>query len=87
MTDRPDQNPVSSNIVRRLLLIDRADERVDSFQKRPTKTPLHFCFSFFAPRFFPTIRAARVSEHFREFDECSYVGSAVCLRRSAALVA
>ena len=42
LTDLPDQNPVSFNMVYRLFLIDRADERVDSFQKRPTKTPFHF---------------------------------------------
>ena len=42
LTDLPDQNPVSFNIVYRLLAIDRADERVDLFQKRPTKTPFHF---------------------------------------------
>jgi hypothetical protein len=48
LTDLPDQNPVSFNIVYRLLLIDRADEGVDSFQKRPTKTPFHFCVTSFA---------------------------------------
>ena len=53
LTDLPDQNPVSFNMVYRLFLIDRADERVDSFQKRPTKTPFHFCLISFAPRFFP----------------------------------
>ena len=42
LTDLTDQNPVSFKIVHRLLLIDRADERVDSFQKRPTKTPFRF---------------------------------------------
>jgi len=42
-------------------LIDRADERVDSFQKRPTKTPFHFCLISFAPRFFSHSRAPRVS--------------------------
>ena len=52
LTGLPDQNPVSFNIVRPLLLIDRADERVDSFQKRPTKTPFHFCVTSFAARFF-----------------------------------
>ena len=52
LTDLTDQNPVSFNIVHRLLFIDRADERVGSFQKRPTKTPFHFCLISFAPRFF-----------------------------------
>ena len=47
LTVRTDQNPVSSNMVYRLFLIDRADERVDSFQKRPTKTPVHFCLISF----------------------------------------
>ena len=42
MTVRTDQNPVSLNIVHRLLVIDCADERVDPFQKRPTKTPFRF---------------------------------------------
>ena len=42
LTDLPDQNPVSLNIVHRLLVIDCADERVDPFQKRPTKTPFRF---------------------------------------------
>jgi len=47
LTDLPDQNPVSFNIVYRLLAIDRADERVDLFQKRPTnKTPFHFRVAF-----------------------------------------
>ena len=55
LTDRPDQNPVSSNIVRRLLLIDRADERVDSFQKRPTKTPFHFCVTSLRGSLFPSL--------------------------------
>ena len=61
LTDFSDQNPVSSNIVRPLLLIDRADERVDSFQKRPTKTPFHFCVTSFARLAFSfSSRAARV---------------------------
>ena len=61
LTDLPDQNPVSFNIVHRLLLIDRADERVDSFQKRPTKTPPHFCVTSFARLAFSfSSRAARV---------------------------
>ena len=61
LTDLPDQNPVSFNIVHRLLLIDRADERVDSFQKRPTKTPFHFCVTSFARLAFSfSSRAARV---------------------------
>ena len=55
LTDLPDQNPVSFNIVYRLLLIDRADERVDSFQKRPTKTPFHFCVTSFARSLFPSL--------------------------------
>jgi hypothetical protein len=42
LTVRTDQNPVSLNIVHRLLVIDCADERVDPFQKRPTKTPFRF---------------------------------------------
>jgi hypothetical protein len=61
LTDRPDQNPVSFNIVHGLLLTDRADERVDSFQKRPTKTPFHFCVTSFARLAFSfSSRAARV---------------------------